>query len=336
MLKRYHIKEGLLFSSSIAIIPTLARLARQGNDGWFNAMETAVYAIPLAMLFWLIHQVLLQQKFRWAALNHNWSKAVMGILLCGITALVYDRLYNQIHRPPFPIYGETIKHIYLVTFIKGLIIGWFQFMMVYYLRALFENQKAKIEIERLKQENLQAQLNTLQQQTSPHFLFNSLSTLKSIAQDKPSKEYIQQLSNVYRYSLTRKENNLTTVADEMEFVNAYLYILRQRFEDGLQVSIDIAPNLLQNHIPPFALQLLFENAVKHNAIGADQPLQIDLYNEADQWLVVKNNLKPKLQADESTGRGLTNLRHRYQLIAGKDIEVSQTTDLFLVKIPILP
>lgn len=194
------------------------------------------------------------------------------------------------------------------------------------------------ELTKTKNENLETQLKLLKQQISPHFLFNSLNTLRCIATDNKTKSYITQLSNVYRYLLTNnkyKDEDLVLLKDELEFTNSYLYILKERFEDSLDIDINISQETLYMQIPPLALQVLIENATKHNVVSMDSPLSIYIYNEGEETLVVKNNLQPKLSSEDSLGIGLDNIKKRYQLLSDKEIEIIKTDTDFTVKIPLI-
>ncbi len=201
------------------------------------------------------------------------------------------------------------------------------------------SQRNQLEIEQLKQENLEARLKLLKQQVSPHFLFNALSTLKTTVDNPQTKNYIVQLSNVYRYLLSDKDSpqqkNLVSLCDELAFIQSYLYILTERFEEALQVKIDVDENLMQKKLPPLALQILIENAIKHNIISPDEPLLIEVYNEGSSTLTVRNRLQPKLSTDDSIGIGLQNIKDRYRLLGNKGIEVIPTEETFTVKIPLL-
>jgi LytS/YehU family sensor histidine kinase len=217
-------------------------------------------------------------------------------------------------------------------------------------------QNSKLENEYLKQDQLKAQLFSLQQQLSPHFLFNSLSTLKTIAPDNATKTYVMQLANVYRYLLTFHDHQQITVREELAFTQSYLYILQERFEEALQVSIQIGDNFLDYYMPPLTLQILVENAFKHNIVSADQPLHLRIYtngstipandsgipvndsgmvaNDAAR-LTVENSYQPKLSVEGSNGKGLQNINDRYQLLAGRQITICQSESLFIVTLPLL-
>jgi LytS/YehU family sensor histidine kinase len=196
-------------------------------------------------------------------------------------------------------------------------------------------QKTQLENEQFKQAHLRAQLIALQQQLSPHFLFNSLSTLKTIAHDSETKKFVLQLSHVYRYMLNINEKQVTSVSDELSFLNSYLYILNQRFESSLRVFIHIPNEFMEYLIPPLSLQLLVENAIKHNALSPEQPLEIRIEVSAGQEIVVTNNYRPKKVPVDSTGMGLQNINDRFKLLFNKPVEVNKTDKAFTVKIPLI-
>lgn len=217
----------------------------------------------------------------------------------------------------------------------------FSALIFYIIKSESDKTKRSIiltELTKTKNENLETQLQLLKQQISPHFLFNSLNTLRCIATDNNTKSYITQLSNVYRYLLTNnkyKDEDLVLLKDELEFTNSYLYILKERFEDALDIDINISQETLYMQIPPLALQVLIENATKHNVVSMDSPLSIYIYNEGEETLVVKNNLQPKLSSEDSLGIGLDNIKKRYQLLSDKEIEIIKTDTDFTVKIPLI-
>jgi two-component system, LytTR family, sensor kinase len=198
-------------------------------------------------------------------------------------------------------------------------------------------RESLVEAERLRRENIQSQLDILKSQVNPHFLFNSLNTLSSLVHENPdlSVEFIQKLSKTYRYVLEIKDRELISLEEEMECVHAYLFLLRIRFEDALEVEIDIPAPFLQYHVAPLSVQTLIENAIKHNVAARKRPLRIRLHIDAQERLVVVNNLQPKEQNGESTGTGLANIQARYQLLVRKEVSVTKTADGFSVAIPLI-
>ncbi|SFB75509.1 Histidine kinase [Flexibacter flexilis DSM 6793] len=192
------------------------------------------------------------------------------------------------------------------------------------------------ETERLKRENIQSELDSLKNQVNPHFLFNSLNTLASLIEEEPKTAvaYVQELSQVYRYILQSKDQELTTLREEIKFIKAYLFLVKMRFGENIKTQIHISDDFLEKQIPPLTLQILVENAIKHNVISAAKPLDIDIFIEGGQ-LVVRNKFQKKTTMVDSNKVGLRNIANRYKLIASENIEVLQNALYFTVMLPLL-
>lgn len=189
----------------------------------------------------------------------------------------------------------------------------------------------------LQKENAILQYKQLKSQINPHFLFNSLNVLIStINKDKEAAvKYTKRLSAVYRYVLTQDSQDIVTVKEEVDFINNYIGILRARFNKGLEFRFNISPDDMFKSLPPMSLQLLIENAVKHNAILPEDPLVINIYTDHTN-LIVSNNLKPRMSCNDDTGGiGLKNLSEKYAIIAGADISVFKDSNTYTVKLPLL-
>ncbi len=209
---------------------------------------------------------------------------------------------------------------------------------IFYFRQL---QAALLEAEHLKQANLQSQLETLKNQVNPHFLFNSLNTLTALIPEDPdlAVQFVQKLAKVYRYILEIREVKTVSLADELSALRAYTFLLQIRFGHNLAVQLDLPPDRLADRVVPLSLQMLVENAVKHNVISSQRPLSIRVFMENDR-IIVCNNLQRKGHTDpdsagDSTGLGLQNIRNRYQLLAGQRVDVIVTTQQFAVSLPVL-
>jgi hypothetical protein len=192
------------------------------------------------------------------------------------------------------------------------------------------------ESENLKRESLSAQLNALRSQVNPHFLFNNLNTLCSLIPENPKHavDFVQQLSKVYRHILEVKDEKSILLKDELDLLKAYTFLLKTRFDKNLDVTIDIPSEKLQKRIVPMSLQILMENAIKHNIVSADKPLHIDI-STVNGSLVVSNNLQMKSQVNECTGIGLDNIRNRYKLISERPVNVTTNDNNFTVSIPLI-
>jgi LytS/YehU family sensor histidine kinase len=196
--------------------------------------------------------------------------------------------------------------------------------------------KAVKEAASLKQSNLETQLHSLKSQVNPHFLFNSLNSLSSLIQSNPAQAstFVHKLSGVYRYLLQSNEQDLITVREELNFLRSYLHLLHTRFGPALQYQINVEEAVVQYLIPPITLQLLVENAVKHNIVAADKPLRIEVYNEGDQ-LLVKNNLQKRKIPVASNQVGLRNIFAKYQLLTTAAVEVQENDNAFVVALPFI-
>ncbi len=195
-----------------------------------------------------------------------------------------------------------------------------------------------IEKEALAKANLQSHLEGLKSQVNPHFLFNSLNTLTHLIPENPENavRFVQKMSKVYRYILEMRDMTTTPLATELHFLEAYIFLVKERFGNNFQVNISEEVENLANQfqIIPLSLQLLFENALKHNIISAQKPLQISVFVEKEN-LIVRNNFQPKNQVQEGTGVGLENIKNRYQLISQKKVEIIVTAQYFTVALPLL-
>jgi two-component system, LytTR family, sensor kinase len=199
----------------------------------------------------------------------------------------------------------------------------------------FQKESAELEVKQLKVNNLEAQKMILLQQLQPHFLFNALSTLKSLISENPAnaEDYTVRLSDFLRYSIQAKNNEVVSLTDELSFTKNYIELQKVRFGDSFQCQIDIPEQYLSRKIPVYALQTLVENALKHNFFTDKKPLIIEVSVEGNR-IKVSNNLLPKILQIQS-GTGLENLNQRYKLIANSEIEIVKTESEFTVFIDLL-
>ncbi len=224
----------------------------------------------------------------------------------------------------------------------NMIAGTFLFYMmilafngiVFYYKGWKEYQ---VQTERLMRENIQAKYDALRNQIDPHFFFNSLSVLTNLVYKSAdlSADYITQLAKIYRYILDKKFENLVSIQTELDFLESYLFLIGIRHQNSIQFSADVGEKArTKGMIPPATLQMLIENAIKHNRFSVNDPLVITLKSEAG-FLLIRNPVKKKLQPEMASGIGIENIRKRYELSSGQGITVSQSDDVFTVKIPII-
>lgn len=213
------------------------------------------------------------------------------------------------------------------------------FLITFFLFAkefLANWRKATIESERIKKEQMATKYESLKNQVNPHFLFNSLNALTNLVYEDQDRaaDFIRKLSKVYRYVLDTRAQELVSIAEELKFVDSYLTLQKARFDDKLKVNIDLK-EYQQRMIPPISLQILIENAIKHNVISDEDPLEINVSVE-DERLVVKNNLQKKnIPVEESAGMGLPNIIARFEFLTDQKVEIIDGPEEFIVKLPLL-
>ncbi len=329
-MKRFYPVTGLIISLFIALLGYALRLNRE-NIG--ASLFSFTVSFVNAFLSWLLVQYVLQLKkpsgYGWKAVA-----AVAGCMLISLLPITITRQFAEV-RSRIDAVPKGMNAVSFLLLTRGLVIGGFLYFISYLLRISELTRLSELENERLKQENLQARLSLLQEQVSPHFLFNSLGTLQSMVREQAPREFIQRLSEVYRYLLSNRMADLVPLQAELDFTQAYLYILKERFEDALVTRIDISGAALQQKLPPASLQLLIENAVKHNVVSTETPLTISIDTAAEGWLTVSNSLQKRSLVRNSLGSGLKNIRERYQLLAGMNIIVEETGTHFTVRIPLI-
>jgi len=220
-----------------------------------------------------------------------------------------------------------MRGFFVATFVGFGIGGLFFFFILW--------SEAVDRVQKLREEKLIFQYETLKSQVNPHFLFNSLNSLLSLVRSEPelSEKFVQKLSSIYRYTLENREKELVPLSAELDFVNDYFYLQKIRDDEKIELKteLNISNNAL---ILPVSLQLLVENALKHNTSTRKQPLEIVIHNEGIDKLVVRNNLQVKTQLADSSKIGLKNLNERCRLILNREIEILQTDEEFVVKIPV--
>lgn len=229
--------------------------------------------------------------------------------------------------------GLLFEHSYM-NFSFSLVIG-----SLYENVYFFENWKQSFKLnEQLKNQQIRTQFEVLQNQMSPHFLFNSLNTLTTLIAENQNIaiEYTQKLSDVYRYILQNKERELVRLSEELDFAKDYLFLLKMRYPDNLHATFRIDSLMYDYfHIAPLTIQMLIENAIKHNVVSKAHPLNIEIYVENGRSIVVKNNLQTKRAIEKSTKTGLLNIQKRYEYLGQRKIDVITTARNFMVAVPLI-
>ncbi len=191
--------------------------------------------------------------------------------------------------------------------------------------------------QELQSKNLKSQFESLKNHLDPHFLFNNLNILSSLIDKDPAtaQEFLEHFSDVYRYVLRTKNEELVSLETELEFIDSYLFMLKIRFMQQLQIHIRVSSDFRKYFIPPLSVQTLIENAMKHNKATDAEPLIIEIFTEARGYLVVQNNFHPKKSEGYSAQTGLNNLAKRYEYVANAGPEIIKSTTHFVVKLPLI-
>lgn len=300
----------------------------------YYVWQAFVFTTLLTAVFWLGNrQILIWLRRKYPGFEQSRRRVLITIAAMLAYTLIVANC-NGI-TPPFWVsqegwYGPDCNAMGILNTIAIASV----YEVVYYMRQLKLSVRRQ---EELRNENLLAQIQALKNQVDPHFLFNNLNTLSAIVQDDPqmAEPFIQQLSKLYRHILEMPESTLITVKEELDLLESYVYLISTRFGDSLKVNINIPASYHQKKIVPFALQLLVENAIKHNIVSVARPLLVTI-DVADGQLVVANNLQKKQQPVASTGKGLENINSRIRLLQEREMKCITTMDQFLVTLPLFP
>ncbi|MDP1727146.1 MAG: histidine kinase [Bacteroidota bacterium] len=240
--------------------------------------------------------------------------------------------YPSIHAKPCDIGSKENIISLIVSVTITLLIN-----AIFAAREFFIYWRNSItEQESLKHNNTIAEFESLKNQVNPHFLFNALNTLTNLIEDEPklATDFVQKLASVYRYVLTQKDKETVSLNEELDFLNAYVFLNKIRFGENLIVDIKVDPKLLSREMATLTLQILIENAIKHNVISKINPLTIRIESEGNH-ICVSNNMQPKTVLTESNGIGLNNIASRYAFLSKKSVEIENNGKTFKVCVPLI-
>ncbi len=290
----------------------LTSFAIWGGCNWIHGRLRPLYR-PIASPFSKIAAVCL-------------VSALYGICTGGLSALAWYKFSKEAFSP-------AAINRFLAACVASIII----FTLIYEILFLTKERELDNKIvHQLDKERSQAELQALTNEMDPHFIFNSLTTLNHLIINQPMQAHLfnNRLAQVYKYFLINKTKELISLEDELEFIESYFFLLQIRHDDKLKLQTNLPELHNKVMLPPCSLQILVENAIKHNEFTEKNPLQIRItLNE--QYLKVSNNIKPKLYAVNSTGIGLKNLRSRYKILFNKNITIENTREEFVVKLPLI-
>ncbi len=303
---------------------------------------TLLYCFPVALIyttvFWVcLRGVALFCRDRYFEASEIKKRLVIQVILVMLTYSVVKVVVGYfLDDLTFSMTGVEDKPEGLGMTLSSLTIA-FLVLAIYEGIFYFTQLKASlIEQERLKKQQVASQLEGLKNQVNPHFLFNSMNTLAQLIPEDSARavKFVEKLSKVYRYILEIKDKELVTLEEEMKFLNAYLFLLKERFEENLQVDISISEEYMKKKVLPLSLQLLIENAIKHNITSTEQPLFITVMIK-DGKLFVENKLQRKNQVMHSTKTGLENIKSRYSFFTKVRVLIDETAERFSVALPLI-
>ena len=332
------VRQPVIFS--VAILVTLLAIFRRAMSLFFgtsilNSSYTPITSEDILVrgfftfLFsWLVLQFNTNWKYKYYKLSIS-IRTVLTIAINFIIAVIVIQFlfvaYSYIIEMALP-QGEKNRFYFGYTVVFIIL-----FFAAGFLRYQIVNQQQVIENEKLKQENLENQLVALKNQINPHFLFNSLNSLNSLIRgNKEATMFVNKLSFMYRYILQSSDRNLVTLKEELKFLDSYIFLIKTRYRNRIEIEINISDDLCDQKVPPLALQLLVENAIKHNEISETNPLLVKIYFDSD-YLCVENKIRLRSTFVDSTGKGLSNLNKRCLLLKDRKIEISDADGNFKVK-----
>lgn len=307
-------------------------------NGFQNTEELVLAAMLGSCLAYTAHYSsrIINNLFAWR--KQPGLRLLAGIVIHSIlgSILVYGSVYvyGILFLEPSLFVEDTddvLVKIGILLFCTALM-----YNIIYFaLYSYHHYAKGQVLALQIKRQQTQLQLNALKSQLSPHFLFNSMNTLSSLFPKNCEKAetFIRALGTTYDYVLNRYDDPLVAVKEELAFVNSYCHLIRTRFGRHFTLTVDVPHNIMESRIPPLTLQMLVENAVKHNVIGPTTPLTLSIESSGDHITVTNNKTKKRPQM-ESLKIGLANIASRYELLAGKTIEITDTQN-FKVRLPLI-
>ncbi|MFT3680718.1 MAG: sensor histidine kinase [Ferruginibacter sp.] len=342
------------------------------THGWFmpssinikKIIEIFSITTGFALYLWVVNIGLLWLGGKSPVFQNNVTRFIVSVLICIASGwILFTITKNNMSRPegmhdqfmkmrshPVDINSTTAfprqfyppKHpgarMLIFPLLQALSANFIIFILLELIILRETKNKVALENEQLKLANSEARNNQLKQQLHPHFLFNSLSTLRSLINKSPGQaaDYLEKLSDILRFSTNNSRQALVSLNEELELCTNYLNMQKVRFGNALSFTIRISETARVNgRLPVYALQSLAENAIKHNILTSEQPLHIEIISLGDERVLVKNNFQPRPIIEDSSGVGLSNLAERYRLLAGTGIDINNENGFFTVQIKIL-
>ncbi len=318
----------ILLSIALSIFLPLLGLISRSLTTEMDFVSTQFYGFwfRISLLFYILWHLLDKTPKLFP------TQKILGVLItvllwCLIAYLaieVFDILSDKVIRSRQVIRFSVVTALFLT--------------IQYTLRTIKNNTKLALEKKQIEAENYKTQLQSLRTKVDPHFLFNTLNTLRIMVrnQHEETEKFVMSLSDFYRQTLQYNENSTIELEKEIEVLEAYLFLIQSRNQAGLTIEIAIEIELQERFIPTLALQIVTENCFKHNTMTTSKPLHISIKNVENNYISIRNNIQPKFTAKKPSGHGLENIRQRYELLGIENgIDIQQTDDFFEVKLKLI-
>ncbi|MGL5786692.1 MAG: sensor histidine kinase [Bacteroidales bacterium] len=275
--------------------------------------------------------------------NHFWygkypfkrlTLELLSLFIISLTGTIFMSGWDTFRIAPksFQIHVDKLIPLFLGVFLLNIFVIIITDIILY----IKTSQKRTLDIEIHKKNKARLQYKKLKHQLNPHFLFNSLNVLDYLVHTDPDRAstFIKKLASIYRYLLNNEEEELVLLENELKFAQAFFDLMKERFDTGLVMNLSIDHSFYDHLIIPCGLQILIENATKHNVVSSESPLIIDVFTQ-DDYIVVRNNLQPKISPPNSMGLGLKNIEGQYQSMFGMTVLINRSSHFFEVKIPLI-
>ncbi|REC50278.1 sensor histidine kinase [Chryseobacterium pennipullorum] len=328
--QKVKISQAIIWISSVflGILSSVPQLASH-QFNWKEAMVNSAITAAFSVIMWYINIYMLNRtKKRRQHISYSRLMVVLafGMVIMFGLAWIQQLILSHINFGP----------VMLMIEVRGILINLVCYMFLNLLQNNYTGQQVLLELEKVKSDNLGAQYELLKQQINPHFLFNSLNTLKLMAEthDEETVDFIVKLSDFYRFTLESRKLDLISIQEEMKIVDAYLFLQKARFGEGILFTNQLGEEATATLIPPFTLQLLVENCIKHNIVSQSKPLHIKIYTSGDT-ITIENAIQRKINPEDSLGVGLDNIKMRYKHLLEKDITINSDEKTFQIKLPLI-
>ncbi|MPR36856.1 sensor histidine kinase [Salmonirosea aquatica] len=325
-------------------VPILALLGQGMMYGYTNVPYPNDWRIPLffvlgTIVVWETNRIgILLSRRQFPELAQTWKRVLLQLVWFVIFSTLI-RIAQTVVYQLVGLWHDKDTFAFKAYFFNALVsvVGTVQIAAVFEGIYLYERWKVSYtEAQELKKASLQSQLDTLKSHINPHFLFNNLNSLSALIDSdaRQAERFLDEFSSVYRYLLQQQNRNLCPLADELTFIDAYFYLLKTRYGEGISLQKDIAPDYEDHLISPLTLQMLFEQIISQNIIDAGSPLLIQLYAR-DQMVYVESNRQPKAVAGDTGQPGLQNIIAKYRLLSQVAVLVQQNEHIVRVGIPLI-